>query len=386
MINRLLKAHLVASKRSVLLLGPRQTGKSTLTHALGPHLEINLMRESTFLEYSANPGALESSLAAMPQAKLIMIDEIQRLPSLMNTLQAEIDATKQRRKFLLTGSSARKLRSGQANLLPGRLAIFYLGPLVAAELDYQLATQRALSLGTLPEPYLLKGNEESQKLLMDYASTYLKEEIRLEALTRNLSGFTRFLYAAAAASGQFLDFSKLARRAKVPRQSALRYFEILEDTLVAQRIECIDPALAPKADLVRHPRYFFFDVGVLNGILQNFVVSNDRIGLLFEHLLVTQITASAQARALPYKLWNFRTRGGLEVDLVLQLNRKMHLIEIKACKTTDISTHDITPLQECQRYLSQKSAAVVLCLDGTERQVGGVPILAWQRGLQRIGL
>lgn len=387
MITRLSTRLLEQSRKSILLLGPRQTGKSTLIRSLNPDLEINLARESTYLEFISQVDALESHLKANPKARTVFIDEIQRIPSLLNTIQAEIDAPEKGKipKFFLTGSSARKLRRGHANLLPGRIGIYYLGPLAAAELHYEVETKRALSVGTLPDPYFLESQEEAKKLLRDYASTYLKEEIQAEALSRNLAGFARFLQAVAITSGQFLDFSKLSRKAKISRQSAVRYFEVLEDTLLAYRIESVDSEKFPDADLVQHPRYFLFDVGVLNGILENFNVSEDRIGNLFEHLLLSQWFSSAHAKDIPTKVWNFRTRGGLEIDFICELNAKTYLIEAKACKTSDVRGDDIVPLLRVQKH-DDRALPYVACLEGPNRNVNGVPVMSWQSLLSDVGL
>jgi len=153
MITRALTPILRDSKKSFLLLGPRQTGKSTLVSSLDPDLSINLAHEPTYLEFARNPRELEERLNALPatgKLQTIFLDEVQRLPSLLNTVQALLDSSPRRYKFFLTGSSARKLRRGQANLLPGRIFTYHLGPVVSREMDYRLDTHKALAHGTLP--------------------------------------------------------------------------------------------------------------------------------------------------------------------------------------------------------------------------------------------
>jgi len=198
LFSRLVAGAIANSQKSVLLLGPRQTGKSTLMRALKPDLEIDLAHEAVFLEFAQNPRALEERMAAV-KSKTVFIDEVQRLPSLLNTMQSIIDrgAAKSPR-FLLTGSSARKLRRGRANLMPGRIHTFDLGPLCAAECDYKLDVQSALATGTLPGIYSEANPNERKKTLRSYAATYLKEEIQAEALTRNIEGFARVLPVVAA--------------------------------------------------------------------------------------------------------------------------------------------------------------------------------------------
>lgn len=233
-IHRLLSSEIRESPKSILLLGPRQTGKSTLIKALNPDLTINLADESEFLLFTRNPDELKQRLASAPY-KTVFIDEVQRLPGLLNTVQSILDNEDNAIQFYLTGSSARRLRRGRANLLPGRVLNYQLGPLVSAELKYALDTDRALATGSMPGIYTETNPKIRQKTLRTYASTYLKEEIQAEALARNLEGFSRFLYFAAIYSGRFLDLSKLASEAQIPRQSAVRYFEILEDTLIVNR-------------------------------------------------------------------------------------------------------------------------------------------------------
>jgi predicted AAA+ superfamily ATPase len=200
MLVRLLASKLGETSKSVLLLGPRQTGKSTLLLDLRPDVVINLADESEFLSFAANPGELAQRMAAK-QVETVLIDEVQRLPSLLNTVQALVDRAKHEGRtlrFFLSGSSARKLRRGQANLLPGRVLTYRLGPLSSVEIGPGFDPRRAMELGTLPEPYLESDRATAEKLLASYAGTYLKEEIQAEALSRNLEGFSRFLHVAAA--------------------------------------------------------------------------------------------------------------------------------------------------------------------------------------------
>lgn len=383
MIDRLVQRAIRGSRKSVLLLGPRQTGKSTLIQGLGPDLEINLASESTYLEFARDPGELERRMAAA-EPRTVFLDEVQRMPSILNTVQALIDQSRRMRrplKFYLTGSSARKLKRGKANLLPGRIFSYELGPLIAAELDYQMDDMLALSTGCLPEPYLEGDRADKEKLVATYAATYLKEEIQAEALTRNLEGFTRFLSVAAETSGRFLDFSKLASKAKVARQSAVRYFEVLEDTLVARRVGPFPGA--PEADLVKHPRYFFFDAGVLNGLLGNFTVSADRIGSLFEHLVFNQIVHSANARDVEARVWNFRTRGGSEIDFIVEIGGSLWAIEVK---TSFVGGGDLGAFESFRRQVGRDHRSVVATLKGARKRIGSVEVMGWQQLLREMGL
>ncbi|MGE3758607.1 MAG: ATP-binding protein [Pseudobdellovibrionaceae bacterium] len=326
MIKRLITPFLASSRKSILLLGPRQTGKSTLIKQLDPEIQINLADQAVFTRFLGDPGLLRRSVGL---SKSIMIDEIQRIPSLLNTVQALIDENKERR-FFLTGSSARKLRRGEANLLPGRIHSYSLGPLIPLELEENFDEIKACRRGLLPDPYLEVDERSWQKTLRTYAATYLREEIQAEALTRNLEGFSRFFNVAAAWSGDFLDFAKMSSLASIERTSAKRYFEILEDTLIAYRLEAF--AKSEKVRLIQHPRFYFFDVGVLNGVMGNFTVSPDRLGRLWEHLVIQTIRATAQALDKDVRMSVFRTAGGAEVDLILEDGSDLFAIEIKAAK------------------------------------------------------
>ena len=385
-IGRLLDGPIRESRKSVLLLGPRQTGKSTLLESLKPELTIQLAREETFLEFSSDPAALEKRLRAAPSASSILIDEIQRVPNLMNTLQAIIDDDKRDgriRKFYLSGSSARKLKRGNANLLPGRVFVFELGPLCSRELDYKLDQDRALAYGTLPEPYLEGNTTSSERHLRGYAGAYLKEEIENEATLKGLQGLGRLLQILARTAGQNIDQTKLAREARVSRNMIPRYLDLLEDTLVLKRVY---PWTETDADLTKHPRAFFFDVGVTNGLLGNFIVSEDRKGLLFEQLFFSQLLASAKAQDIPIEVSSFRTRGGLEVDFVVRVHGQTTLVELKA--GTSIHSGDVQALLNARRSAREPEKVQLLLghLGEHPLRLGEVDALPWQMALKKIGL
>jgi uncharacterized protein len=381
MIDRNLMGALGATKKSCLLLGPRQVGKSTLIASLGPGVSINLTDEAQFYRFSADPGALRAELEANA-SKTVFIDEIQRLPSLLNTVQALIDERKDRR-FFLTGSSARKLRSGGANLLPGRVLMFHLGGLVASELSYQADTPRILRVGALPEAYLEEDDLAARRLLQSYVHTYLREEIKAEALTRNLEAFTRFIEIAFAESGQFIDYSKFARRARVSRHALSRFYEIFEDTLVGQRVLPFEP-LADAHDLIKHPRFYAFDLGVYNAMLGNFEASRDRIGVLAEHLIFTQLLHSAWSKQIECKLSTYRTRGGSEVDFIAELDREVVAIEVKTSDSLDES--DVRHLLAFRRAYPKAREAMVMHLGKRRLKIANVWCLPWQEALQKLGL
>lgn len=381
MVTRLIAGHLAKSKKSVLLLGPRQVGKSTLVRGLRPDLSVNLAYEQDFIIHSTQPEEL-GRLILIERAKTVFVDEVQRIPRILNTIQHLIDE-KRDLKFYLTGSSARKLKRGGANLLPGRVFNFKLGPFAAAELSYEIDTQRALSLGTLPEPYLESKDRDAQRLLRSYAANYLQEEIKAEALTRNLEAFARFLNEAILSAGQFLDHTKLAKKIRISRHAVPRYFEILEDTLIGHRVFPFGP-LSESCDLIRHPKFYVFDNGVYNGVLQNFTPSADRIGVLSEQLIFNQLMHSAWCRERDIKISTFRTRSGVEVDFVVELGAGPAAIEVKS--TDSVSTEDCEGLSYFHQVFPKNRGLFIFHMGLRERKLGPVWSLPWQKGLKELGL
>lgn len=381
MYSRILSRKIEKSSKSVLLLGARQVGKSTLLKGLNPDLIINLSREDEYFNFQGNNLELQSRIEAV-KPKTIFIDEIQRIPRLLNTIQAILDDHPEI-KIYLSGSSARKLKRGRANLLPGRLFTYQMNPLSILEIGSEWNEKLALQYGFLPGVYSLKKESEKKKLLQSYANTYLKEEIMAESLVRSLDGFVRFIREAAVMSGGYLDFSKLAKRAKIPRQSVVRHFEILEDTLIAKKVEN-DPEIdTEKCDLVKHPRYFFFDIGVVNALRGGFEVSQDRIGAMWEYLIFNQIMNSSSALDRDCHVYNFRTRGGLEVDFIFACKGKKTAIECEASQQIDAS--DYQNLMALEKYYP-KIQKMVIYRGSKERKENGIWIVPIKKALEILGL
>lgn len=369
------------SKKSVLLLGPRQTGKSTLIKGLKPEVELNLSHQPTFLEVAKDPKFLEQYLKAqLPTGGTVFIDEVQRVPSLLNTVQYLID-NKKGYQFILTGSSARKLKRGKANLLPGRLHTYELGPIIASELGYKAKTQHLMAYGSLPEAITELNIKELKKLLKSYSVTYLNEEIKAEALTKNIEGFTRFLFQLAADSTKFLDLTKISKSSAVPRQTVQRFFEILEDTLLIRRVESY--AKSEKRRLIQHPRFFIFDNGVLNSLLNNFSISEDRKGYLFENLVFNQLITSLNYSDLDYRLSSYRTDAGAEVDLILEIESDIYAIEIKSGSFKD---SELSGLKSLRKFIGKPVREFVVIPDGLSKVIGETEVIPWQTFLKRLNI
>ena len=383
MLTRLISTKISQSNKSVLLLGPRQTGKSTLLQYLNPTLSFNFADEETYVTFASNPGELKSRINFnnLVDKQTILIDEVQRIPSILNTVQSIID-DKKNIKFLLSGSSARKLRRGKANLLPGRIHTFNLGPIVSSEVEYKLNTDDILKYGTLPGILTDDNKLQAQKTLRSYSATYLKEEIQAEALSRNIEGFARFLKVVASWSGSLIDYTKVASLAMISRQSATRYFDILEDTLIFSRLHSFSKG--SKLKLIQHPKLYIFDVGVLNGLLDNFIISNDRIGLLFETLIFSQIQSALYAHDLDSRVSFYLTENGAEVDFIVELSGNIFCIEVKSNK--NISTIDTRGFESFEKFVAKKCERIVLYPGDVSKQINGVSVLPWQAGLKYMGL
>jgi predicted AAA+ superfamily ATPase len=356
-------------------------GKSTLIKQLKPDLTINLARESEYHLFTSQPERLEQ-LVEGKGLGTVFIDEIQRIPSLLNSVQALIDESGGKLQFYLSGSSARKLRRGHANLLPGRLMIYYLGGLCGAEIPRLISTEKLVRFGLLPEIVLNENEEFCARILDAYAGTYLREEIQAEALVQNLQGFSRFLTEAGIAAGRILDYSKIAKRAKIPRSTCVRFFEILQDTLLIDRCDVFSGA--PALDAIKHPKFFFFDIGVRNALIGSFDLSPERKGLVFEHFLYNQIKNSVLAAGKKAKIEYFRTRSGIEVDFVVTIGDKIWAIE---AKSGEVLEEDLKPLRLFSGLVSHPIQLLAVGLkEKTRRKSNGILICDWRAMLSEMGI
>src|SRR6266566_5296584 len=305
MRDRVVTGRLATTKSNVLLLGPRQVGKSTICRNLRAQVYVDLADEAEFLGYAKDPARLRREVDALPPGSLVVVDEVQRVPALLNTVQSLADRRGRSVRFVLTGSSARKLRRGGANLLPGRVILEHLDPLSVLETG-DVDWDRALRLGMLPGIYW--GNDEAVEVLGTYGEVYLRDEIRAEAATRNLGGYGRFLDTIALASGQWINYSKLSSDVEVPKETVRR--------------------------LVQRERVLLFDVGVRNALLglHRRPLGPDQMGALFEQWTMLQVIYLNHALRRGWKLSTYRTEAGAEVDLVVERARDLVAIEIKAAR------------------------------------------------------
>ena len=330
MQDRMLTKRIGDSDKSILLLGPRQVGKSTLCRTLCPIYIVDLADEQIYLSYAKDAGLLKKELNAIEPSGLIVIDEIQRLPSLLNTVQSVIDDPSNQFRFILTGSSARKLKRGGANLLPGRIILEYMDPFTYSEVKHIFKLDRAMQVGMLPGIYL--DTKDSIATLDSYVEVYLREEIRAEALVQNLGDYARFLDIMAVLSGQWLNYSKISSETEIPKETVRRYTTLLEDTLLIFRL----PAFLPRRKITRRiaqrDKFLFFDIGVRNAILgiHRRPITLEQKGSTFEQWLTLQIIYINRVLRKDWRLSCYRTEGGAEVDLVIERADDILGIEIKS--------------------------------------------------------
>lgn len=321
-------------KYSLFLFGPRQTGKTSLIKTtLQTDFYIDLLKQQEFLRYGKNPSLLSREVSSLPgKDRLIVLDEIQRCPELLNEVHLLLEEKKNNNRFILTGSSARKLRRGGVNLLGGRAQTLHLYPFTHEELGELFSLEEALHYGTLPRIYLEKNPAEKSRLLKSYVETYLKEEIQQEALTRNIPIFARFLELASFENGNIINFSNLSREVGVHANTIREYFQILEDTLIGFHLYPFKKS--ERAKIVSHPKFYFFDTGIVtalkNQISSELIVGSAPYGFSFEHWVMVETKRILDYREKEVRLHFFRTSDKAEVDLVLEYSDAIWGIEIKA--------------------------------------------------------
>lgn len=354
------------AKRSLFLFGPRQTGKSTLIRQqLADARRIDLLESDTYLTLQRAPQRLREWCTET--GELVVIDEIQKLPQLLDEVHLLIERKKQR--FLLTGSSARKLRAGGVNLLGGRARSQQFHPLSIHELGERFDLSRALNHGLLPAVYL--GDEPDQDLAA-YVGTYLREEVANEALTRNVPAFARFLEIAALCNAEQINYSKIASDAQVARTTVQEYFQILRDTLLGWDVPVWQRTKKRKA--VATPKFWFFDWGVVRHLRGTGRVKapSPEFGHAFEAWIGHELKTWCDYRGNGAELCFWRSRTGHEVDFVVG---DQVAVEVKA--TTNVTERHVAGLAALREEGLLKRY-VVVCQETRRRTADGIEILPWR--------
>lgn len=322
---------LTQPETSFFLFGPRGTGKSTwLRERFEKAPSYDLLDTAECLRLSREPGLLYREAQTFAPGSWIVLDEVQKVPQLLNEVHRLIESKGLR--FVLSGSSARKLRRGGTNLLAGRAQVEHLFPLVSAEIPGGLPPHETLLRGTLP---MAVAAASPKAYLTSYAHTYVQAEIRAEALTRNIGGFARFLEIAARQNAQVTNTSGIARDAAVSRQTVQNYFDILIDTLLGHWLQPWKLKRATKQ--VAHPKFYLFDCGVarsLSGRLP-YPPTQEELGPLLETWVANELLAYIAYRRLGYTLHFWRSHEGVEVDFLCETDKGYRAIEVKAAARWD---------------------------------------------------
>ena len=370
-IDRVLDVPRLAQRKSLFLFGPRQTGKTALIrHALPDARYYDLLDSNDFAALSRRPSLLAEELG--PRTRIIAIDEIQKLPSLLDEVHRLIEREKVR--FVLTGSSARKLRRGGVNLLGGRAVSRTLHPFTYRELRERFELTRALDRGLVPSIYF---SDKAHDDLAAYVGTYLKEEIAAEALTRNVPAFSRFLEVAALCHGRMLNYSAVASDAQVPVSTVREYFQILEDTLLARTLPAWTRSRSRKP--ISTAKHYFFDTGVVRHLQHRSRLArrSPEFGEAFESYVFHEITTYIDyAEQVPFGYW--RSTSNFEVDFVIA---DKTAVEVKA--KDPVGDRDLRGLRALQEECLLKNY-IVVSLEARPRTVAGIRILPWEHFLDQL--
>lgn len=376
--------------KSVFLFGPRGVGKSLMLAELASQVErhflVDLLKSDVYSHYLVAPHFFRQDIERRAEASrqeplTVLIDEVQKLPRLLDEVHYLIEKYKPRLRFVLTGSSARKLKSGGANLLAGRALTLHLHPLVHLELPLDL--MRALQFGTLPAIYLEDPTPEAS--LKSYVQTYLNEEVLQEALVRRIDGFTRFLELAGQYHGEPVNFSRIARAARVSPNTVQQYYQILVDTLVVFRLDAWTESV--RKQLLSSPRFYLFDCGVLNALRgetrSELRLGTFRFGRLFETFLLLECFRLNDYCERDFRFFYWRTNTGVEVDLLIQRSVGQPPLAVEIKSEPQPQRADFGGLFSF-RLENPQSDLVCVCTTPAVYEVEGVRVLPWQQFLKEL--
>lgn len=362
------------ASESCFFWGPRQSGKSTLLKILFPKSPYyDLLLSDEFERMNRKPSLLREELLAQQLRAPVIIDDVQKVPQLLDEIQWLI--VNKKVQFILCGSSARKLKRGGGNLLGGRALRYELFPLVSSEIP-QFDLIRALNHGLLPRHYQ---SDRSELLRRVYIGDYLKEEIAAEALTRNVPLFARFLEAAAFSNGEVINFTNIARECGVSSPTVKEYFQILIDTLFAHFLPAFQKR--SKRRVIQAPKFYFFDIGIANTLLKRGVISlgSEVFGRAFEHFIVQEIIAHSHYSGLEYPITYWRTTSGFEIDCVL--GDRDVAIEMKG--VPEVHAHHLRSMRAFREEYKPRKA-IIVSLDTRNRNIDGIVIMSWKTFLSEL--
>ncbi len=376
-VKRLLK--LKGLEVSAFIFGPRMTGKTTLLKDINSSNYFDLLDPELELDYKTHPKKFWDEIKDLPDNSKIVVDEIQKVPALLDYVQMGID--RKNHLFLLSGSSARKLKKGSANLLGGRALDLKLFPLTHIELGDDFSMDRALSFGTLPKIATLmidRKDKLARGLLKSYITTYIKEEIQAEALVRNLGSFQRFLEVAAQMNGQMIEFSNISRECSVASSTVKGFYSILEDTLIGRFVWPNDVSERRKA----RPRFYFFDCGVVRALQRRLSdpPTTAELGFLFETWFLNEIERlnSYLEKEYLFSIWR---KGHNEVDLIVEDGKKkIFAFELKSSDNLG----NLNGVLAFKKEFPDVPIYIISLKAKRERVVKGIKVLTWRSSLKLI--
>lgn len=383
MIKRLQK---LSRKHSFFLFGARGTGKTTLLKQIFPEeqtLWINLLSFNEEDRFSRNPDLL-TELIAEASYKRVIVDEVQKIPKILDIVQLEIEKNKNI-QFVLTGSSARKLKKGTANMLAGRLFTFSLHPFTHLELNTQFDLNSILQFGSLPGLNNYKNTKDKSRYLTSYIHTYLKEEILVEQLVRKIKPFRDFLEIAAQCNGQIVNYSKIARSLGVDYTTVQTYFDILVDTYLGFYLKGFNRSIRKQQN--QAPKFFLFDVGITRALLrqsQNLPQkSSYEYGTAFEHFIVLELFRLNSYYEKNFYISYLKDKDGNEIDIIIQKpTGEEILVEIKSSDRSQREHGRV--LEKFLTLWDRPCTAQVWSNDPKNRKIGPVRHYHWKTALRRI--
>lgn len=380
MVHRLVKPLI---SNSFFLFGARGTGKSTFIKRqfADTSTYIDLLDPALEDRLSRNPNDLHLIIGdSAPE--WVIIDEVQKAPRLLDIVHSLIESKKQ--KFILTGSSARKLKRGGANLLAGRAFVYELFPFVTREIGEHFELPSLLQFGSLPKVVTTESLDERKAYLRSYTLTYIKEEVSAEQLLRNLDPFRNFLRIAADQSGKLVNHSAIGKQLGIDHKTVVNYFSILEDTLLGFYLSSFH--LSVRKSQIMAPKFFFFDLGVRNSLAEMIDLTpsprSSYFGELFEHFVILEAYRLNSYLQRDYRFSHLRTKSGFEIDLVLSKGRSNILVEIKSSSRIDSS--EVTHLARATADMSEITERYYVSMDNAEATISGVHCLPWKRFLELV--
>jgi predicted AAA+ superfamily ATPase len=360
-------------------MGPRGTGKSLWTqYVYRQAIRVDLLQPDIYRTYSAHPERLRALIDGHPDTKVCVVDEVQKVPDLLSVVHGLIESKRPHVQFVLTGSSARKLKRAGVDLMAGRAVLKRLHPYMAAELGDAFSLRRALDIGLVP---LVVGAPNPHEILASYCALYLREEVQMEGLVRNIGGFSRFLEAVSFSHASVLNTSSVARECQVERKTVEGYLDILEDLLLAFRIPVF--AKRAKRSLAVHAKLFLFDTGVFRSLRPHGLLDHPEEidGQALEGLVAQHLRAWIDYTKGSHQLYYWRTRSGVEVDFIVYGEDGIWAIEVK--NSARVKPEDLRGLKAFQQDYPEAQCALLYRGDETLK-VDGIQCVPCEDALRML--